>query len=348
MTNRKLSCAILGCGNIGNLHAKAILANPELVELYAVCDLVPERAQEYKEKYGASCTYTDMQQMLADPHIDIVHICTPSGYHAGHAVACAKAGKNILCEKPLDITGEKMNQMISAFEGTSLKAAAVFQYRTYPGIQEAKRLLDSGELGRILVANARYQQYRSPEYYKSAGWRGTWEIDGGGSTMNQGIHILDILCYLAGGARSVLAKAPTLARDIAVEDVSCAVMSFHSGAVGTYQATTLANPPVCITAEILCEKGRITFSDPDTTLYTPENPQGRPLGAEENAKSSMSQSGSPLDIGTRGHARLIENLARAIRGEEKVFIPIREGRRSVDTILALYESNRTGKEVFLD
>lgn len=343
MERRKLRCAILGCGNIGNTHARAILANHDIVELYAVCDEIPGKAADYQKKYGAAHIYTDMNEMLRDPEIDIVHICTPSGYHADHAVACAKAGKHILCEKPLDITAEKMERMISAYEGTGLKAAAVFQYRTYPGIREAKRILSGGELGRILVANARYQQYRSPEYYRSAGWRGTWAIDGGGSTMNQGIHIMDILCYLAGGARSILAKAPTQAREIEVEDVSCAVMTFGSGAVGTYQATTLANPPLCICAEILCENGRITFSDPNVTLYTPECPEGKLLGVESQDGASGAE--NPLDISISGHAFLVKNLVRAIWGDEEIFIPIREGRRSVDTILALYESYRTGREV---
>jgi len=136
MERRKLRAAILGCGNIGNTHAKAILANEEIVELYAVCDEIPEKAEDYQKKYGAAHVFTDMKEMLADPNIDIVHICTPSGYHADHAVACAKAGKHILCEKPLDITAAKMDQMIEAYEGTGLKAAAVFQYRTYPGIDE--------------------------------------------------------------------------------------------------------------------------------------------------------------------------------------------------------------------
>ena len=161
--------------------------------------------------------------------------------------------------------------------------------------------------------------------------------------MNQGIHIMDILCYLAGGARSILAKAPTQAREIEVEDVSCAVMTFGSGAVGTYQATTLANPPLCICAEILCENGRITFSDPNVTLYTPECPEGKLLGVESRDGASGAE--NPLDISISGHAFLVKNLVRAIWGDEEIFIPIREGRRSVDTILALYESYRTGREV---
>ena len=343
MKNGKVQAAILGCGNIGNNHAKAILNNSDLINLYAVCDIIPEKAELYQEKYHAERVYTNMEDLLRDPVVDMVSICTPSGYHAEHVVACAAHGKNVLCEKPLDITREKIQKMIDSFKGTKLKAGAVFQYRTYPGIQRAKEIIQSGELGKILVANAYYQQYRSPEYYRSAGWRGTWAIDGGGSTMNQGIHIMDILCYLAGGAESILAKAPTLSRAIEVEDVSCAVITFRSGAVGTYQATTLSNPPLTIRADILCENGRVCFCDPETTLYTPEHPEGISLGngapGFENAQQSS------LDPGVGGHTFLIRNLAKAVLGEEKVFIPLEEGCHAVDTILSLYQSSKTGREI---
>lgn len=343
MKNGKLQAAILGCGNIGNNHAQAILNNPDLMEISAVCDKIPEKAELYQNKYHAKRVYTDMEDLLSDPTIDMVSICTPSGYHAEHAAACAAHGKNILCEKPLDITREKIQNMIECFQGSGLKAGAVFQYRTYPGIQRAKELIQSGSLGKVLVANACYQQYRSPEYYRSAGWRGTWEIDGGGSTMNQGIHIMDILCYLTGGAKSILAKAPTLSRAIEVEDVSCAVITFCSGAVGTYQATTLANPPLTIRADILCENGRICFCDPETILYTPEHPEGISLG--KGAPGFENSGQSSLDPGNGGHTFLIRNLAKAILGEDEVFIPLEEGCHAVDVILSLYQSSKSGREI---
>lgn len=339
MKNGKLQAAIIGCGVIGNLHAQAILANKDLVELYAVCDLIPERAGEYQQKYGAQKVFTDYMEMLRDPAIDMISICTPSGYHADHAAACAAYGKNILCEKPLDITLERIDRVIAAFAQTDRKAAAVFQYRTYEGIRKAKRMLENGELGRVLVSNAYYKQYRSPEYYKSAGWRGTWEIDGGGCTMNQGIHILDILCYLNDGVRSVMADTFTQAREIAVEDTSCAILTFRNGAVGTYQATTLANPPVEIKAELMCEKGRIVFENEKVYLYTEANPQGELLGGSTSAAADGKD---PAKIGSEGHAYLIRNLANAILGREEVMIGLSEGRKAVEVILSMYESAKAG------
>ncbi|MBS6195041.1 MAG: Gfo/Idh/MocA family oxidoreductase [Clostridiales bacterium] len=345
MRNGKLQAAILGCGVIGNTHAKAILSNSNLVELYAVCDIIPEKAQEYQKQYGAEKIYTDMEEMLKDPAIDMVSICTPSGYHAEHAIACARHGKNILSEKPLDITTEKVDQMIEAFRGTNLKAAAVFQYRTYAGIQKARELIKNGTMGRVLVSNAYYKQYRSPEYYRSAGWRGTWEIDGGGCTMNQGIHILDILCYLNDGAASLMASTFTQAREIPVEDTSFSIMTFHNGAVGTYQATTLANPPVEIKAELMCENGRIVFENENVILYTEECPEGKLLGGARDAVDGR----NPAAIGAEGHAALIRNLANAIMGKEEVLIGLEEGRKAVEIICAMYESSKKGgKKMFFE
>lgn len=334
---------MLGCGNIAACHAPAIAANSDVVDFYAVCDLIPEKAAAYQKQYNVPKLYTNYLEMLQDDNIDIVNICTPSGYHAEHAIACAKHGKHVLSEKPLDITLEKVDAMIEAFRAKDLKAGAVFQYRTLPGIQQAKNMLQSGELGKVLIANARYQMYRSPEYYKSAGWRGTWSIDGGGSTMNQGIHILDILCFLAGEVDTVFGKAPTLARDIEVEDVSCATLSFVNGAVGTYQATTLVNPPIDVHAEIICEKGRIAFTDPNVYLYTEQHPQGILLGdLDESAGSGANK---PTDISYAGHAYLVRNLAMAIQGKEDVYVPFSKAREAVSVILALYQSHKTGQEI---
>lgn len=344
MKNGKLQAAILGCGNIGNSHAKAILANQDLVDLYAVCDLIPEKAEHYKELYHASRIYTDYHEMLANPEIDMVSICTPSGYHAVHAIDCMNAGKNILCEKPLDITSDKLDRMVQAAKTTGVKAGAVFQYRTYAGIRKAKQILDGGELGPLHVCNAFYKQYRSPEYYRSAGWRGTWEIDGGGSTMNQGIHILDILSYLSGGIRSVYAYAPTLSREIEVEDVAVAALTFQCGAVGLYESTTLCNPSDEVRAEFLCENGRIVFSDPEVKLYTPDCPEGMILGTEDDMRDT---SGNPMAISSQGHAFLIRNLAESILGKAEIFVPFEKARGAVDTILAMYRSSQMKKEIVL-
>lgn len=343
MEKRKLNVGILGCGNISASHIPAVLANSDLVNLYALCDEDPEKLNACKEKYQAEKYYSNYLDMLKDPDVDIVNICTPSGVHGEQVENCAKYGKHVLCEKPLEITSEKLDSLINAYSNTDLKAGAVFQYRTYAGIQKAKSMIDNGELGRLLVGNSHYKMYRSPEYYKSAGWRGTWAMDGGGSTMNQGIHILDILCYLGGNIKSVFAKAPTLARDIEVEDALAATLTFENSAIGNYQSTTLAMPPIEIKAELIFEKGVITFVDPDVYLFTEENPKGILLGEATNEGASGAL--APTSISIAGHSYLVRNLANAVLGNEEVFVPLSDGRHVVDVILAMYESDRTGKEV---
>jgi predicted dehydrogenase len=347
MINGKFQAVVLGCGNIGRTHARAILANSESVDLYGVCDIVLEKAETYQKEFDAKHVFTDYKEMLADENVDIVCVCTPSGYHAEHVIDCAKAKKHILCEKPLDVTPEKLDAMVAAYEGSGLCAASVFQYRTAPAVAKVKKMIEEGQFGKLLIANGYSHQYRSPGYYKSAGWRGTWAIDGGGSTMNQGIHTLDILCYLAGGVESIYAKIATLAREIEVEDVASAILKFKNGAVGTYQSTTLCNPSGDIMAEYFFEKGRVIFRDPGrVTVITPDNKEGLVLSNEDEEATALSNDN--INPGAIGHARLIANLVAAIKGEEEVFIPLVRGRHSVDVILGLYESSRTGKEVYIE
>lgn len=339
MEKRKLNVAVAGCGVIGSAHCEAVNANYERVNLYAVCDSDEDRATKFAEKYKAYKYYTDFEKMLEDRNVDLVCICTPSGMHVDMALDCAKAGKHVLCEKPIGITKEQLDQLSIAFTGTSLKFGTVFQYRTYPGLLKAKQMLDSGELGKILIGNGHCKIYRSPEYYKSAGWRGTWELDGGGCLMNQAIHTLDVLSWLSGGVESVVAKAYTLARDIEVEDTAFALLKFRNGAYGSFQASTLYMPDLGVNVEIQCEKGRIVFTSDRTYLYTPGE-KGRSMETCLDETPGNNSSGNNI-----GHAYLINDMADAILNDKAPHIPVKEGRHSVDVILSIYESSKTGGEV---
>lgn len=342
----KINVAILGCGNISSAHLQAVKANTDKVELYAVCDIIEEKAQACADKYGAKKVFTDYKEMLSDSNIHLVCLCTPSGMHAEMAVECAKAGKNVLCEKPLDVTSQKLDMMLDAFKETGMKLGSVFQYRTYPGVRKAKELLDSGSLGKILYANGYCKIYRGPEYYKSADWRGTWALDGGGCLMNQAIHTLDILCWLAGGVKSVKAETFTLSRDIEVEDTAFAFFNFASGSYGVFEATTLTSPATGVLVEIQCEKGRIEFTAPDIFLYkTDENGKDVkiPLDKSEIKKDNVASDPGALTLD--GHSFLIADMADAIVSNRPPYLPGEIGRHAVDVILAIYESSREKTEV---
>ena len=349
MRNGKYLVAIIGCGSIAKHHASAVLHNNDIMELYAVCDILEDKAQGFAEKYNVNNVYADYIEMLKLKEIDIVCICTSSGLHAEHAIKCAEYGKNVLCEKPLDISVDAMNKMENAFKNTGLKICTVFQYRTYLGNVEAKRIIEKGELGKVLIGNGYCKIFRSQEYYNKAEWRGTWKYDGGGCLMNQAIHTLDVLSWFCEDVKSVLAKTYTIARNIVVEDTACVILSYKNGAHGMFFATTLANPDNGIEVEIICEKGTIVFDGTSTCLLTEDHERNivrTDLGNKYHKKNNNSN--DPVAIDDSGHKYLLKKLAEAIKNDTEVLIPIKVGRRAVDIILSIYQSSKLKSEIIVD
>jgi predicted dehydrogenase len=195
MKNGIYGFGIIGCGVIAPTHVKGIAACPE-AELVACCDIDEEKGRKFAADNGDLTFYTDYEQMVADPNVDVVCVCTPSGLHAECVIAAAKAGKNVFCEKPLDIDRDKMTAMIAACREANVKLGCVFQSRTYPDSIKIREAIAAGTLGKMTLGDAFLKDYRSRAYYKSAGWRGTWALDGGGALMNQGVHGVDLLLWL--------------------------------------------------------------------------------------------------------------------------------------------------------
>ena len=343
----KLKFAIIGCGVIGPKHAEGIAACNN-AELYAVCDIIREKAELLAKKYNAKMVFTDYKEMLQQKEIDIVCICTPSGLHGDMAIACAEMGKHVLCEKPLDISTDKINAMIKACRDHNVKLGGIFQNRTYSGCIAAKKILDEGKLGKIYIADGYTKEYRSPAYYKSAGWRGTWALDGGGCLINQGVHCIDILCWLAGPVESILARTYTMARDIEVEDSAFALVRFKNGACGVIEGSTISLPGRDDYVEIQCEKGRILYDSGKTVMYETDsggNVIETPLDTEEIDKSNTAN--DPSAFTAKGHTYLIADMARAVTEDREPYITGASARNAVDAILAIYESSRTWKEIYL-
>ncbi|MEG2377928.1 MAG: Gfo/Idh/MocA family oxidoreductase, partial [Clostridia bacterium] len=238
---KTLGWAVIGCGTISKNHLDAV-AKLTHTHLQAVCDIIPARAEEAAKEYGAVKCYTDYLEMLRDPDVDIVSICTPSGMHGDMAIACAAAGKHIFCEKPMDVTHEKMVAMERAARDAGVKFGCVFQRRTYPEALAVRKFIEEHDLGPIIFAEARLKYHRTQEYYDSGDWRATWDLDGGGALMNQGVHGVDLLHWLVGDVKSVYAICRTLAHDIKVEDAAIAVLEFENGAIGTIRGTTCVYP----------------------------------------------------------------------------------------------------------
>lgn len=337
----KIRFGIVGAGVIAPYHARAIAAHPE-TELVAIADVVPEKARKLAEDYNISSVYADYEEMLKREDIDIVSVCVPSGMHAEVAVAAAEAGKHILCEKPLEITPDQMSRMIAAARSHHVKLGCVFQRRLMPSVIAARQAIQDGKLGTLVLGDAYLKYYRSPEYYKSAGWRGTWQWDGGGALMNQGVHGVDVIQYLMGGVASVFAYAAPLVRDIEVEDTAVAVLKYKNGAFGVIQGTTSVYPGQETRFELHGEKGSIVVSDSGIL-------QWKLLDSEEQAPKvgalSTMSSTKLEDMTSDGHYLFVDDILHAVKEDREPLVNGEEARKSVDLILAIYESARTGQEI---
>ena len=218
---------IIGAGMIANFHAKAIDAM-EGSEVHSVFDLRPEAVEAFTKEVGCK-GYNDLDEFLADSELEIVTIGTPSGAHLEPAVAAAKAGKHVICEKPLEVTLDRCDQIIAACEEAGVTLAGVFSRRFHPAVEALKKAVDDGRFGKLTMCDAYTKWYRDQAYYDSGAWRGTWKLDGGGALMNQSIHLIDQLIYLAGAVKSVCATTACLAHtDIEVEDTAVAILEFET------------------------------------------------------------------------------------------------------------------------
>lgn len=335
--------AIIGCGNIASAHAKAV-RETEGMELLAVCDVIKEKADKFAAEHNVKKVYYDFYKVLEDKEVDIVAICTPSGMHGEMVVAAAKANKHIMCEKPMEINHQKLDAIIDAIDKYKIKMACVFQRRVQQIPIKVKKALDSGIFGKVLVADAYLKYYRSSEYYKSADWRATWELDGGGALMNQGIHGLDLINWLMGGAYSVYALCKAQLHNIAVEDTALCVVKYKNGAVGMIEGATCIMPGQETRFEIHCENGSIIFNDSGIKswfLNGKEEADGVLLNSEGGTQND------PKAIDAFSHTPLYEDLLDAIKNNKKPLITSQEGREAVDVILAIYKSSKENREVLL-
>ena len=174
MKDGKLGWGIVGCGVIAPWHSGSVARCPE-AQLVAVCDIIEEKGRQFAAESGEGVAfYQDYDDLLSDKDVDIISVCTPSGAHAEVAIAAAEAGKHVLCEKPLEITREKMDAMTRACRDHKVKLGCIFQRRTYDSSKQVRAAVQNGELGKMVLGDVFLKYYRSQAYYDSAGWRGTW------------------------------------------------------------------------------------------------------------------------------------------------------------------------------
>ena len=341
----RVGYGVIGCGVIAPWHARAV-KNILVAELIAVCDVIPEKAEKIKEEFGAQYAYADYHELLARDDVDVVSICTPSGMHADMGMDAARAGKHVMTEKPIDIALERIDRLVQVCSEQKVKLACIFQRRTSNLWQRVKRTIDEGKLGRMVLASAYLKYFRSQEYYDSAGWRGTWALDGGGALMNQGVHMIDLLRWIMGPVDTVFGLADHLARKIEVEDTAVAAIKFKSGAFGTLEGTTSVTPGMNHRMEFHGEKGTILVDGEGVARWDVPG-EDREAVVKELEDRVGSAASDPTAISTYGHQVQIADLIAAVREGREPMVSGAEARHAVELILAVYKSAQTGRPVEL-
>jgi UDP-N-acetyl-2-amino-2-deoxyglucuronate dehydrogenase len=349
MANRTYGFGIIGAGMISHIHAKAINDIPH-ARIAGVFNINPAKADTFASQYHCKAHH-QLEDMLTDPAIDIVCICTPSGAHLEPALKSIAAGKHCLIEKPLEVTLEKCDAIINAAASAGVKIGVIFPSRFYAASMQLKKAVDENRFGNLVLGDAYVKWYRSAAYYKSAAWRGTWQLDGGGALMNQGIHSVDLLQWYMGPVASVQAfTANRQHKGIEVEDTVVAVLKFANGALGNIEASTAIFPGSLKKIELMGTTGSAIMEE--STLIKWEFEQKTASDQEllnqlSKPKSTSGGAANPGDLSTLGHQYQIEDMINAVENDMEPMINGQEGRKSVEIVLAIYESAKTGKMVTL-
>ena len=335
----RFKVALVGCGRISRNHFDAIRKIDGLT-LSAVCDSISARAQAAGEQEGVPY-FVSFEEMLSAADYDVVSVCTPSGLHAAHGALAARAGKHVITEKPMAITLTQADDLVKACDEAGVFLFVVKQNRLNPPIQLLRRAIDKGRFGRIYLANTTVRWQRPPEYYAAEPWRGTWEFDGG-AIMNQASHYVDLMQWLVGPVESVMAKTATQARPIEAEDSGVAILRFRSGALGVIEVNVLTYPRNLEgSITVLGEKGSVKIGG------TAVNRVEHWLFADYDDDDKLVEGAStnPPNVYGFGHEGYYRNVLAVLRGQEKPGTDGRAGRKSLELILGIYESAKTGQDV---
>lgn len=336
---RPFRIAFSGCGRISKNHFEAI-ASIDGLELAAVCDTDPGRAAKAGAEWSVP-HFTSYELMLSEVKADIAAIATPSGLHPGQGVAAARAGLHVVTEKPMAISLTGADELVKACDTAGVQLFVVKQNRLNPPVQLLKRAVDRGRFGRIYMASCTVHWARPQEYYEQAPWRGTWEFDGG-AFMNQASHYVDLIQWLMGPVESVMAKTATLARRIETEDTGIAILKFRSGALGVIQVTMLAYPRNLEgSLTVLGATGSAKIGG--TAVNKIENWQFAEYDDDDKLVEAVDT--NPPNVYGLGHEGYYRNVLSVLRGEAKPDTDGRAGRKSLELILGIYESAKTGREV---
>lgn len=335
-----IGIGLVGCGRISQKHMEAIASLPNRYRLVAVCDQDKERAAPITRLTGATW-YGNYQQMLANPDIQVVSLCTPSGLHAEQGILAAQHGKHTITEKPMALDLESADRVIQACERHQRRLFVVKQLRLTPSLKLLRRAIEKGRFGKLynIFANVLWQRPQS--YYDAEPWRGTWEHDGG-AFMNQASHFVDLMTWYGGEVDTVTAVTGTLGRTIEAEDTGTAVIRFRNGAIGSINVSMLTYPKnLETTLVVLGEKGTVKVGGASIARFEKWEFQEY----DDDDRIVYESNLEPPTQGQSGHAAYYQNVADVLDGYAEPETDGYEGRHSIALIEAIYQSARSGAPV---
>lgn len=363
----KLNIGIIGCGGISASHINIYSRFPEETQIVALCDIVAGRAEnrkklvrdkytqcaeEYEEsdkKLADICqeyasydvkTYTDVNELAKDENVDAVNICTPPFAHYETMIAAAEGGKHVFCEGPIAGDLKQADAMIAAAKENSIKFTVQYSTRFSRTSRMAKKAIDEGKLGRIIMGNVDVMWYRTQSYYDRDSWRGKWSGERGGATFHHGRYAIDLYLWLMGQVESVYAQMDTFTHDIEVEDCSAATLRFKNGAIGQILASTSAHPNIGPSQriEIFGEKASISVI-PSWQIGSSDQSYAEEL-MEELEK------GVPK-LPYEGMVGQIKDFINAIIEDSAPYVSSESVRHQVEITRGIYKSVATGMPVKL-
>lgn len=340
--DRKIKIAVIGCGRISKNHFDSIATHNDNIELVAVCDQNEQICRQTAEKYDV-VGFQSLRELLTSIEVDVVSICTPSGMHPEQTILAAQHGVHVMTEKPMATRWQDGLAMVKACDEANVRLFVIKQNRRNRTLQLLKRAISEKRFGRINMVSLNVFWTRPQDYYDSAKWRGTWELDGG-AFMNQASHYVDLLEWLIGPIADIQAMTGTLARDIEVEDSGVMNIRWRNGAMGSMSVSMLTYPKNFEgSITILGEKGTVRVGGVavnDIQHWEFAEPKDYDSQIEEANYQTTSVYGF-------GHPLYFKNVIDVLRGEAEPETDGREGLKSLEVLIATYLSARDNKTVSL-
>jgi predicted dehydrogenase len=342
-----LSVAIIGTGNISRLHVEGYLAFPGRCKITHLVDIYPEKSEQMKQKYKLDAKVSSSHKdILNDPDIDLVSICTPPYTHAETAIDFLNAGKNVLVEKPMAASLEECDAMIAAAKKSGKVFSVVAQNRFRDPIANLKKLLDSGKIGRVVHAQVDSFWWRGHSYY-DLWWRGTWEKEGGGCTLNHAVHHIDMLGWMLGLPSKVSAMISNAAHDNAeVEDISVAVLQYPGGALAQITSSVIHHGEE---QQIIFQGEKARVSAPWKVAAQIAQPNGFPAKTpnEELIRELNDYYEALPKFAHIAHEGQIDDVLGAIEKGREPLIRGEDGKNTIELITAIYKAGSLGQTVEL-